>query len=494
MFKNIIANYIGKIWGFISLYLFIPFYIKILGIESYAIINFYTVLLSILLIADVGLSATLNREFSKSEDNIYKANLLKTIERLYFIISIVLFLIVFIFSNKISIYWLNSNYFPNEKLSLIIKLMGGSISFQLLTIMYNSGLMGLQKQVKSNTIQIFSSLFRQGIVIIPLYFYRSIELYFYWQLFFNFIFFIISRQSLWNQINIIHKSNFDLKILRNLIGFTLGMMSMSLISGLNTQLDKLLVSKMLSLESFGHYSIASILAQSPSILILPIAIAILPKLTKISTTGDKDELKKIFHNYSFIIATIASTITLVLFLYTKDFIFIWTKDNLISSNVETVSKILLLGGFFLSLQYMPYHLAIANGHTRTNLFLGIFMILLIIPSLYFFINSYGLVGAALPWLFLNFIATFYLGYKIIKKFINGDFIIWLLKDTLLPIILTIILGFFSYSITSKYIYNYNVLFFSFIIGVINLFFCGTIYLKYYLKLNFSQFLKIYVRK
>ena len=193
MFKNIIANYIGKIWGFISLYLFIPFYIKILGIESYAIINFYTVLLSILLIADVGLSATLNREFSKSEDNIYKANLLKTIERLYFIISIVLFLIVFIFSNKISIYWLNSNYFPNEKLSLIIKLMGGSISFQLLTIMYNSGLMGLQKQVKSNTIQIFSSLFRQGIVIIPLYFYRSIELYFYWQLFFNFIFFIFQE-------------------------------------------------------------------------------------------------------------------------------------------------------------------------------------------------------------------------------------------------------------------------------------------------------------
>jgi O-antigen/teichoic acid export membrane protein len=37
--KNIIANYVGKIWGIISVFVFVPFYINILGIESYAVIN-----------------------------------------------------------------------------------------------------------------------------------------------------------------------------------------------------------------------------------------------------------------------------------------------------------------------------------------------------------------------------------------------------------------------------------------------------------------------
>lgn len=39
MFKNILANYIGKIWGIISVFVFVPFYIKLLGINSNAVIN-----------------------------------------------------------------------------------------------------------------------------------------------------------------------------------------------------------------------------------------------------------------------------------------------------------------------------------------------------------------------------------------------------------------------------------------------------------------------
>ena len=45
MIKNILANYVGRIWGIISVFLFVPFYVKLLGIESYAVISFYMVIL-----------------------------------------------------------------------------------------------------------------------------------------------------------------------------------------------------------------------------------------------------------------------------------------------------------------------------------------------------------------------------------------------------------------------------------------------------------------
>ena len=92
MFKNIIANYIGKIWGIISVFLFVPFYIKLLGIESYAVINFYTVVLTIMYFADGGLSATLNREIARTTDKKYIGNMLFTIEKVY--LAICLFIII----------------------------------------------------------------------------------------------------------------------------------------------------------------------------------------------------------------------------------------------------------------------------------------------------------------------------------------------------------------------------------------------------------------
>ena len=63
--QNIIANYAGKLWGFISIFIFVRFYIDLLGIESYAIINFYTVILGLLAFADAGLTATLTRQLAR---------------------------------------------------------------------------------------------------------------------------------------------------------------------------------------------------------------------------------------------------------------------------------------------------------------------------------------------------------------------------------------------------------------------------------------------
>lgn len=65
LLKNVIANIVGKLWSFISIYLFIPIYIKVLGIESYGIIAFYTVLQTFLTFVDIGLTATLNGSLPK---------------------------------------------------------------------------------------------------------------------------------------------------------------------------------------------------------------------------------------------------------------------------------------------------------------------------------------------------------------------------------------------------------------------------------------------
>lgn len=469
MFKNILANYIGKIWGIISVFVFVPFYIKLLGIESYAVINFYTVILTIMYFADGGLSATLNREIARTTDKKYIGNMLFTIEKVYLAICLFTIIIIFSCSGFIAANWLNSDTIAPEDLKVYISLMGISVAFQLFTTLQSSGLMGLEKQVLSNGIQVSSSVFRSALVLIPLYFYPTLLTFFIWQVSMNIIFFFITRYNLWKLIKTNMSYKFDKQVLKTVGRFAGGMMLMAMISSLNTQIDKLVISKILSLKEFGYYSLAGILSQVPVLIITPIAVAILPRMVKYSENTEKDKLIKLFHVNTFVLSALATSGAMVLFLFTNDFVLIWTHNNLISNVIENVTKVLLIGGVFLSFQYMPYHLAIANGHTKTNVRLGIVAIICIIPSLIFCVKQFGLIGATYTWLSMNIFAYFYLGYFIISKFLKNEFKRWLINGTLIPLIITILIGVVSYYITMNLPKGYYIILYSIIIGLLSLF-------------------------
>ncbi|MFE3869292.1 oligosaccharide flippase family protein [Flavobacterium sp. LS2P90] len=468
MFKNIIANYVGKIWGIISVFVFVPFYIKILGIESYAVVNFYTVILTIMYFADGGLSATLNREIARSTDKEYIGNMLFTIEKVY--LAICLFIIVFVFSLSgiIARNWLNSDTITSDDLSLYVSLMGVSVAFQLFTTLQNSGLMGLEKQVLSNGIQVSSSIFRSAVVLIPLYLHPSLLTFFIWQLSTNIIFFFITRYNLWKYIKTNISYRFDKQVLKTVGKFAGGMMLMAIISSLNSQIDKLVISKLLSLKEFGYYALAGILSQVPEMIITPIAMGILPRMVKYSEKTERDKLTKLFHVNSFILSSLATSGAMVLFLFTKDFIFIWTHDIDIANTIENVTRVLLIGGVFLAFQYMPYYLAIANGHTRTNVRLGIVALICIVPSLIFFVKHYGLIGATYTWLIMNLFAYIYLGYFLISRFLKNEFKRWFINETLIPLVIAIVIGVASYLLTFDLQKGYFVLLYSVIIGLISL--------------------------
>ncbi len=468
MIKNILANYVGRIWGIISVFLFVPFYVKLLGIESYAVISFYMVILTIMYFADGGLSATLNREISRSSDKLYIGRMLFTIERLYLIICASIILLIFYFSEIIAKNWLNSQSISLGDLSLYISLMGISVAFHLFTTLQSSGLMGLEKQVLSNSIQVASSIFRSALVLIPLYFYPTLLTFFLWQVFSNIVFFFITRYSLWKFIRTNATYEFDIKILKTVGRFAGGMMIMAVISSLNTQIDKLIISKMLSLKEFGYYALAGTISQVPELLITPIAMAILPRMVKYTVETEKYKLANLFHVNSFILSALSSTGAMVLFLFTKDFIIIWTNSIVIANTIENATKVLLIGGVFLSFQYMPYYLAIANGHTRTNVRLGIMALICTVPALVFFVVQYGLIGATYTWLIMNVVVFICLGYIIISIFLLDEFRKWLIYDTLIPLGISVIVGLVGYFSTINLPKGNFVILYSIVIGSFNI--------------------------
>lgn len=467
--KNIIANYLGKLWSFVSIFIFVRLYIDLLGIESYSIINFYTVILGLLVFADAGLTATLTRELARDISIETKANLVYTFERIYIGICFLLAILVIIFAPYVADNFLKSQIYPVEKVAYFLKLIGFGVALQLFSTLYEGGVNGLQHQVFTNKVKIIWSTCRAGLVLVPLYFIPKLEIYFWWQIFCNIILLLIFRKKI--KILLPNPNPFFSKeLLKSISKYALGMMGIALISGINIQIDKLVISKYLSMELFGYYSIASLLAQLPLMIVTPIIIAVFPILALFVSQDDQDSVVKSFHKYSFLITVIVAPIVFCIALYSIPLVTLWTGKADIAYSVDYVVKILIIGGFFLCLQLTPFYLALANGSTKINLYTGIVGLIVIIPLIIYSISHYGMIGAAIPWVIVNIGGFLFVGFYSVHKFLKGQILYWLIWDIFVPITISVMIGLFIETILSNINGEYMFIGKSLLIGVLSVVF------------------------
>lgn len=438
--KNIVANILGKLWAFVSIYLFVPIYIGLLGIENYGIIIFYAILQTFLTLADNGLSATLNREFAREvSDPDYKRSLLKTFETVYISIAIIIVVFVWFGADYIASTFLKSDSISLDDLVHCVRMMGITIAFYIFATLYQSGLNGLQRQVISNVLSIAYNVVKAGLVIIPLLIWTSVHVYFYWQIVVVVLYCLVLRYYVYRYLGS-SKAKIRYGYFKPLWRYILGMIFMALIYAANTQVDKLVVGNLLSLTDFSYYGLASSVGQAALILVSPIGIAFFPELVRSISIRDEQRTTALFHRFAHVISIISATVVMILFYYADPYIAIWQQDSSLAGAIAPTARILLIGYFFLALQLAPYYLALANGHTKTNVVMGILTILLVVPGIAWMAGKYGLWGAAIPWLAVNFIITWMLGFMIIHKFLYGELFVWLWNDCFIPMMITVIIS------------------------------------------------------
>lgn len=465
--KNIVANYFGKLWGFISIFIFVRLYIDLLGVESYAIINFYTVILGLLVFADAGLTATLTRELARDINVETKANLVYTFERIYLGICFLLTILTVIFAGHIANNFLKSDIYSIDTVAYFLRLIGIGVALQLFSTLYEGGLNGLQHQVLTNKVKIIWSAFRSGLVLMPLYFIPKLEIYFWWQILCNIVLLFVFRKLLYNCLSS-RELVFSIDLFKSVSKYALGMMGIAFISAINIQIDKLVTSKYLGLTEFGYYSIASTLAQVPTIIASPIIISVFPLFTSYVSQFNINELSKNYHKYSFLITAVVAPVAFCIAFYSIPLITLWTGKPEIALATNYVVKFLVLGGFFLCMQLTPFYLALANGFTKINLYIGCVCLVTIIPLMIFSIKNYGMLGATIPWVFVNLISFIVIGLYITNKFLVGNAIKWLSFDIFLPVLITIIVGFIVIWLAMFERFPYAFIIESMIIGLVSI--------------------------
>jgi O-antigen/teichoic acid export membrane protein len=443
--RNILANIAARVWGVVSSYCFVPLYLKFLGIEAYGLVGFYATLAGVLAFADLGFSATLNRELARlavRKDSAGEMrDLLRTYEIAYLGISFLAAVSLWTLAPLIAEHWLRSQVLSPAEMSSAIRLMGVAIALQMPMGLYVGGLMGLERQVRANTLQMaWGALRGIGAVLVLWLYAPTIFAFALWQLLSNAIYLLLARVSLWRVLSpdtSQPRPRFKRQVFRDTWRYATGMAGTGLISMVLLQADKLTVSKLLPLEIFAYYTLAGVLASVPLMLASPISSAVFPRLTGLVALGDHTGLARLYHRSCELVAVAIIPAGLVLALFAREFVFAWTGSIAAAEQAGTVGSLLIIGQLIQASSLIPCNLLLANGAIRLLLQIGIAQAIVITPLLVLLILKYGVVGAGISWMVLNLCSLPPCMYLVHRRFLVGELRRWWLRSMLRPLLVAL---------------------------------------------------------
>lgn len=426
MIKNIFFNFLGLIWSIASNFLFLPFYIKILGFDSYSIITYPLILVGMASILETVFTSTLSRELSRKDTTFdFKIKTFDSIENLYCYLIIIVFFILFLTLPYLVNIFIKSSKYSSSEIATYFKYFLFDFSFSLLIRFYLGALLGLKKQVLANNLVIFWGFMKNGLVIGIVYFFPSLFYFYSWQAVISFFFFLIFRlllnKELFGNFKISKLSlNLDFQIIKPVLKFSLGMFFISLVSIISTLLDRVYISKFFESSVLGNYTLAISLCTVVYIMTKPVSVALLPVFTGLVTSGDNIELVRLFNIVSKAVVAITFPVALSIFFYAQDILLFWLHDVSLAKSSAPFLKILVIGYAISSLQHLYYDVVIANGNTKINNYIGIGTLALVFPSYYYGAYFLGPIGIPLSFTTIQIAATLVFIYYVNLKYINKN--------------------------------------------------------------------------
>lgn len=438
--RNIAANFVGTLWTALMGPALVGIYVRFLGIEAYALVGIFTTLQATFALLDLGLSAATNRElarFSAQPDSAQAArNLVRTAEILYWLIALAIGGGVSVLSATLARRWVQPEQLSAATVQQAFLMMGLILAVQFPFALYSGGLNGLQRQVLLNAITIATATLRGlGSVALLWIVSPTIQMFFGWQFLVTLIQTGATAAFLWRSLPIgVGRSQFSALLLRRTWRFAAGMMGISFFTLLLMQTDKIVLSRLLTLENFGYYTLATVVASSVYLVISPIFAAVFPRFSQLIAANDEESLRSLYHGSAQLLSVLLLPSALIIVLFAPELLTIWLRDPLVVQKVHLLVSLLVIGSALNGLMNVPYALQLAAGWTKLAMYQNIVAVVILLPCLFWAVMRYGAVGAAWIWIAIN------AGYVVIGiqvmhlRLLRGEKSRWYVHDIGLPFI------------------------------------------------------------
>jgi O-antigen/teichoic acid export membrane protein len=438
--RNVVANYLGQGWAALMGLAFIPLYIRYLGMEAYGLIGVFAVLQACLALLDIGMAPTLNREMARFTANAHSAqsirDLLRSLEIICFGLAAFIAVVVWGASGYLATSWLKVQELPIEVVSRAIAIMAFVIALRFCEGIYRSSMFGLQRQVWYNAAYAILATIRYGgaVAILALV-SPTIEAFFIWQAAISALTVVVFALRVHQALpRAPSRATFSLDALAGVWRFASGMMGITVLALLLTQVDKVLLSRLLPLDTFGYYALAATVAGILYLIVGPLTQAVYPRMVELSVRDDQGGLISVYHQGAQLVTILTAPAVVLFGFFAGGVVFMWSGSVELAENVAPILSVLVVGTFLNALMSMPYQYQLAHGWTGLTLKINLLAVAILVPAIFWVVPRYGALGAAWVWVALN------TGYVMIavqimhRRLIPHEKWKWYISDVLLPVL------------------------------------------------------------
>lgn len=442
--RNLLVGLANSGWSALIGLAVVPLYLKYLGLESYGLIGFFATTQALFQLLDMGMAPTVNREIARCavSGNMREArNLLHTLAVIYWSLAAAIVLLVFILAPVISQYWLQSKKLSPDTISHAVILMGLVVATRWPVGLYQGALMGAQRLAVSSGINMaMVTLGSLGAVVVLAYVSPTVEAFFIWQAAVGLAYAEVMRRAAWRVVGVEKPQQFDWGSLKRVWRFSAGISVVALSGVIFTQIDKVILSKLLGLEEFGQYMLATLVVSGLYVLVTPLFNVVYPRFSALVANGNTQQLSDLYRLCTRILASVLFPLAMLLALFAKDLVTVWTGNAVIGAGVAPVITLLAIGSALHGVMYLPYALQLAYGETRLPVFITLTLIALLVPLIVLLTLNRGAQGAALAWLVLHVVYMIIGTWVTHRYLLKGLAIRWISQDVGIPLAATVFVG------------------------------------------------------
>lgn len=375
-----------------------PLYLKYLGIEAFGLIGFFLMAQTVLGFVDAALSAATIRTVARlqNEGNLQKAgNTLHTYSVIYWVSSAAIVTLACLIAPWIAVHWLRTTQLSSQTVTRAVMLIGLILAFRMPNGLYLAVLTGTERMVTSAGIAIaIASLGSLGAVVVLACVSATVEAFFAWQAAVALIQIIVMRAAAWRAIGN-NASQFDINCLAGNWRFTIGVGTITLSCALLTQVDKVILSRMLTLENYGQYVLATLVASGVCVAVFPIYNIAYTRFSALIAQNQLETLLKLYRGiWSLFTIFLFSSVTVGILLV-ELLLALWTGNERLAAAVSPIASIMMLGYALNGLAHLPYALLLAKGETRSLNKIYVALIATVTPTTAIMAMRYGVTGGAL---------------------------------------------------------------------------------------------------
>ena len=430
---NILANLIGSGWIALLTLVATPIQIHLLGVEAYGLVGLITVLQIVFATLDLGLSASVTQTIAsdRSEGRKESAALTNSVGTIYAAMAVVIGALLWLTAGWIATRWLKPHALDQQTVLTAVRAIGIYVAFRWPISFYSGVLNGIQRMDVLNMVKAGAATFRTAIGIALIVASPKIDLFLEWfavSALIELIAFAIAAHWLVRELRF--TPTISLPAIKSVWRFSLTMAAVAVLSMAITQMDRLFVSKMLSLQQFGYYSLAYTAGIAISLLQTSINNAALPSLAEAASHGTP-ELAARYDKVSELTSFAVALPCALLVFFGGDILRVWVNQDAALNAGPPLAWLAI--GFFLNAAVSTAYLsAVATRRADIAARVNAIGALLYAPLLYGLIRMWGPVGAAIGWAIfstswvLTFVPTVH------RVVVSKAYSPWLLHGLIIP--------------------------------------------------------------